>query len=123
MPTLKKPVRSGDASRKKIYTPSECLVPEISGGFVFVHPKKSSTVRILERKGFVQVVDKPVVTKVKPAAPESKVLPPKLTEREALLQKTVKDLSKIARNLDIPGRSKMNESELVDSIIAARSSK
>jgi len=120
IPMYKKKAVGADRSRKKIYTPSECLIPKIENGFVFVHPKKRATVRILERKGFVQVEAAPVIKKAKaPAKPKPFVEKPKVKSK--LYEKTVKELKKIAAELDIPGRSSMNEAELVSAIQKSRS--
>lgn len=116
IPRYKKKAVGADRSRKKIYTPSECLIPKIEDGFIFVHPKKNSSVRILERKGFVEVEAAPTVKQVKSAyKPKAS-----FSSRSELFDKTVKELKKIAADLDISGRSSMNEAELVSAISKAR---
>ncbi len=126
---LKKKLHISDKSRKKIYTPVECLVPTVEGGFVVVYPKKESSVRALQRKGF-EVVKNPVevkkeTKKVGPKPNESIKIKDKtekvLLTRDALKDLTVKELLSIAKSLKVIGRHKMKEDELIKAIMIARS--
>jgi hypothetical protein len=102
IPRYKKKYVPSDRFKKKIYTPCECLIPTIEDGYVFVCPKKRASIRKLEKLGFVEESSKP----------------PKKA-KSPLFSKTVKELRKMASELDISGRSTMSEAQLVEAITKA----
>lgn len=122
IPKYKKKACGADRSKKKIYTPSECLIPKFENGFVIVHPQKRNSVRPLELKGFQRVDE---VKKAKSTQKVKLVKTTKLedaSEKSELFEKSVKELRKIASKLDVDGRSSMKEAELVDAILEAKKS-
>lgn len=127
--TFRKKANPADIRRKKIYTPTECLVPKIENGFVIVHPEKRSSVRALEQKGFRLFKHNAEIKKEvknvgpKPNAPKrvKEKSENALLTKEALKDLNVKELLNIAKSLKIIGRHKMKEDELIKAIMIARS--
>ena len=130
--TLKKKYHNTDKFKKKIHTPRECVIPTIKDGWVIVHPKKRSSVKALARMGFelVKETKRPakrpsVMAGPIPGSLREKVEDKKSEEkvpmnRKSLKALTVKELLDIAKGLEVVGRHKMREDELIDAILSAR---
>lgn len=130
---FEKRATGADRARKRIHVPGEALEPVFTAdGRVRVVAAKRSSLAPLRRKGFRLVTDPaPVVAKAPPpppppapepdpepdpepeAEPEK---PPRQVELEAM---SVRMLRTIARELEIKGRSSMDEATLVASILDA----
>lgn len=112
---MTKPVARGDRSRLRVHTPSEVVVPTIQDGVMRVEVQKSSTVRVLERRGWVILPDPIPVPP--PSVPESPT--PVMSRQDELKGMNMKELRTTAKDLDIRGRSSMREDELIAAIMDA----
>lgn len=109
---MTKKATPADRSRKRVSTASEAMVPSFSGDSVSVVAQKASTVRALERAGWK--LSEPAEVKAAPAPAKSPSSP-----AAALDGLTVKELREMAKGLQIKGRSRMTEAELISAITAA----
>jgi len=133
MYTMEKRATGADRARKRIHTSGEALVPAFSDdGQVRVQTSRNATVNALRRAGWRVVSHDTGVSPAVPAQDKAPAPPPaddpptdhaddgQVPERLAELKAmTVKQLRFLARDLDIRGRSNMDEDELCVAIMDA----
>ena len=111
MPLFERDEKRGDRRAKYVRVHGEAMRPQFRDGKIQVECKTLAGARDLRRKGFREVV-----------APQAAPAPTRedfvQKRRERLFSLNRDEQKQIARKLSVRGRSKMNEPELIEAILA-----